>query len=106
MQELVRELKEYNVVREMAGVGDITRFHSKNALIAYSGIDAPPYQSGKFTATNRKISKRGSGLLRKTGYEVMKCLMTHKPLNDSVYQYILKKEEKGKAKKVAKIAGA
>lgn len=36
----------------------------------------------------------------------MKCLKTTKPTNDSaVYEFILKKESEGKAKKVAKIAG-
>lgn len=56
----------------MAGVGDIRRFHSGKALIAYAGIDAPPYQSGQFTGTRRRISKRGSATLRKTGFEIMK----------------------------------
>ena len=81
------------------------RFHSGSALIACAGIDAPPYQSGNFYGTNRKISKRGSALLRKTGYEVMKCLKTVKPTVDSaVYDYMIKKENEGKHKRCAKIA--
>ena len=75
-------------------------------MIAYAGIDSPPYESGGFTGTKRGITKRGSSLLRKTGYEVMKCLKTVKPTEDAaVYEFILKKESEGKAKKVAKIAG-
>jgi transposase len=118
LQTIARALPEYEVVRAMSGVGDVLaprliaeigdvrRFHSGSALIAYAGIDAPPYESGLFVGTKRKISKRGSSLLRKTGYEIMKCLKTVKPTNDSaVYLYILKKEAEGKAKKVAKIAG-
>ena len=117
MQELAKTLNEYEIVRAMDGVGDvlaprliaeignIQRFHSASALIAYAGIDAPPFQSGQFVGTHRKISKRGSATLRKTGYEVMKCLKTIKPENNSVYQYIIKKEAEGKPKKVAKIAG-
>jgi transposase len=117
MQELAKSLKEYTVVREMSGVGDtlaprliaeigdIKRFYGGKALVAYAGIDAPPYQSGLFTSSKRKISKRGSAVLRKTGYEVMKCLKTHKPENDPVYLFMLKKETEGKAPKVAKIAG-
>jgi transposase len=117
MQKLASGLPEYGVVLAMPGVGeilaprliaeigDIRRFHSGSALIAYAGIDAPPYQSGTFVGTKRNISKRGSSLLRKTGYEVMKCLKTVKPSNDAaVYLYMLKKESEGKAKKVAKIA--
>ncbi|WP_367279942.1 IS110 family transposase [Bacteroides sp.] len=42
--------------RIIAEIGDIRRFHSASALIAYAGLDAPPYQSGDFTATNRSIS--------------------------------------------------
>lgn len=117
MQKLASSLPEYEVVRKMSGVGnvlaprliaeigDVRRFHSGSALIAYAGIDAPPYESGTFVGTRRRISKRGSSLLRKTGYEIMKCLKTVKPTNDAaVYLYMLKKESEGKAKKVAKIA--
>lgn len=90
----------------IAEIGDVRRFHSSKALIAYAGIDAPPYQSGQFTGTNRKISKRGSSTLRKIGYEAMRVLKTHgAPKDSSVYWYILKKESEGKSKKVAKIAG-
>jgi transposase len=117
MQNLARTLKEYSTVREMNGVGDILaprliaeigdvrRFHKGKALIAYAGIDAPPYQSGNFVGTKRRISKRGSANLRKTGYEVMKCLKCNKPEEDAVYNFIVKKEKEGKALKVAKIAG-
>ncbi|WP_069997862.1 IS110 family transposase [Cellulosilyticum sp. I15G10I2] len=117
MQELARSLKEYPVVRAMEGVGeilaprliaeigDVRRFYNGKALIAYAGIDAPPYQSGQFTGTKRRISKRGSSTLRKTGYEVMKCLKSKKPETDAVYMFIIKKENEGKASKVAKVAG-
>lgn len=117
MQKLARSLKEYPIVRDMGGVGDVLapkliaeigdvrRFHSGKALIAYAGIDAPPYQSGQFIGTNRHISKRGSSLLRKIGYETMRCLKTTKDADDLVYQFIIKKEIEGKPKKVAKMAG-
>ena len=92
--------------RLIAEIGDVRRFHSGSALIAFAGLDAPPFESGQFVGTKRRISKRGSSLLRKTGYEVMKCLKTIKPTNDAaVYEFILKKESEGKSKKVAKIAG-
>ena len=117
MQELAITLPEYDVVRAMKGVGnvlaprliaeigDVRRFHSGSALVAFAGIDSPPYQSGGFTGTRRRISKRGSALLRKTGYEVMKCIKSTKPSQDAaVYLFMLKKETEGKPKKVAKIA--
>lgn len=117
MQAIATALPEYEVVRAMPGagdvlscrliaeIGDVRRFHSGSALVAYAGIDAPPFQSGSYTSTKRSISKRGSSLLRKTGYEVMKCLKTVKPKHDTaVYDFMLKKEAQGKPKKVAKIA--
>ena len=117
MSELAKTLPEFSVVREMSGVGDVLapriiaeigdvrRFHSASALIAYAGIDAPPYQSGSFYGSNRKISKRGSASLRKTGYEIMQALKIVQPQNDNaVYQYLIKKETEGKPLKVAKIA--
>lgn len=117
MQELANSLPEYSVVRSMNGVGavlaprliaeigDVRRFSNAGSLIAYAGIDSPPYESGSFIGTKRRISKRGSSLLRKTGYEVMKCVKTAKPTEDNaVYLFMLKKEAEGKPKNVAKIA--
>jgi len=117
MKEIAKTLPEYSVVREMGGVGevlapkliaeigDIRRFHSGKALIAYAGIDTPPYESGQFVGSNRRITKRGSAALRKVGYETMRCIKTHPRPEDPVYQYVIKKESEGKAKKSAKIAG-
>ena len=90
----------------IADIGDVRRFHNGKALIAYAGIDAPPYQSGQFTGTKRSMSKRGSSAIRKTGYEVMRSLKSHaEPQDADVYRFILKKEAEGKPKKVAKMAG-
>ena len=118
MQELAKSLPEYSTVRAMGGVGDVLapkliaeigdvrRLHSAKALIAWAGIDPPPYESGQFVGSKRKITKRGSSTLRKVGYEVMRVLKSHKaPKDDVVYNYILKKEREGKDKKHAKIAG-
>lgn len=46
--------------RLISKIGNVRRFHSGSALVAYAGLDAPPFQSGTFTGTNRHISKRGS----------------------------------------------
>ena len=75
-------------------------------MIAYAGIDPPPYESGQFIGSNRSMTKRGSSAIRKTGYELMRVLKTHtEPKDGAVYRYILKKEAEGKPKKVAKMAG-
>ena len=118
MKELAKSLPEYSTVRTMGGVGDtlapkliaeigdVRRMHSAKALIAYAGIDPPPHESGKFIGTKRQITKKGSSTLRKVGYEVMRVLKSHKaPKDSAVYEYIVKKENEGKSKKQAKIAG-
>ena len=118
MQKIASTLPEYSVVRDMKGVGDVLsvrliaeigdvrRFHNGSALVAFAGTDAPPYESGKFVGTKRNISKRGSATLRKIGYEIMHSLKVVKPTEDSaVYDFIIKKENEGKPKRVAKIAG-
>ena len=118
MDELARQLPEFETVSNMSGVGnkirarliaeigDVRRFKNSNCLIAYAGIDVPPFQSGQFVATNRRITKRGNKHLRKVGYETMKSLKTVKPIKDNaVYLFILKKEDEGKGSITAKIAG-
>lgn len=118
MQELAKTLPEYSTVRSMGGVGDVLapkliaeigdvrRLHNAKALIAWAGIDPPPYESGQFVGSKRRITKRGSSTLRKVGYEVMRVLKSHRePEDNVVYNYIFKKEAEGKSKKAAKIAG-
>ena len=117
MEELASTLPEYDTVRGMEGcgdkltpriiaeIGDIRRFKNAGSIIAYGGLDAPPYQSGQFEATIRHISKRGNKYLRKAGYEVMKSIKSSGKSGNELYNYISKKEEEGKEKKVAKIAG-
>ena len=117
MDKLARELPEYDEISEIPGcgkkltsrviaeIGDVRRFKNAGSIIAYAGLDAPPYQSGQFEATNRHISKRGNKYLRKTGYEVMKSIKSSCRLDNDLKSYIIKKENEGKLKKVAKIAG-
>jgi len=117
MDELARELPEYEEIRKMPGVGkkltsrviaeigDVRRFKNAGSIIAYAGLDAPPYQSGQFEATNRHISKRGNKHLRKTGYEVIKSIKSSCKSDNELKSYIIQKENEGKLKKVAKIAG-
>lgn len=118
MQILAADLPELQILTDMPGIGktlavrliaeigDVRRFRNANALIAYAGLDSPPYQSGAYSASKRHISKRGSPSLRKTGYEIINSIRKLKPDTDNaVYIYTLKKESEGKPLKVAKIAG-
>ena len=117
MQDLCNTLPEYSVVKEMdcigdtlapriiAEIGDVRRFKNKHSLIAYAGIDAPPYQSGAFHASERHISKRGNSYLRKTGYEIMQSLIKHKPADKAGDDNIQKKRSERKCGNEAMIAG-
>lgn len=116
MNEVAKTMDEYNEVKNMSGVGnrlapiliaeigDIRRFKNAGSLIAYAGIDAPPYQSGQFEALHRHISKRENKYLRKAGYEVMKAIKSFCKVGNELYDYMLRKESEGKCKKAAKIA--
>jgi transposase len=46
-------------------IGDIHRFDSAPKLVAFAGLDVKVNQSGKFSGTKNKISKRGSPYLRR-----------------------------------------
>ena len=117
MDKLARELPEYDVIKDMPGcgekltsriiaeIGDIRKYKNAGSLIAYAGLDAPPYQSGRFEASNRHISKRGNKYLRRTGYEIMQSIIRSCSDKSEIKIYILKKEAEGKLKKVAKVAG-
>ena len=101
MQEIAKTLAP----KLIAEIGDVRRFRNGKALVAFAGIDPPPYESGQFVGCNRKISKRGSASLRKVGYETMRSLKMRSRPEDPVYRYVVKKESEGKSKKSAKIAG-
>jgi hypothetical protein len=46
-------------------IGDFTAFKSPKQLFAYCGLDPEVKQSGNFTGTKNKMSKRGSAILRR-----------------------------------------
>ena len=117
IRELAEKRPEYEAVRAMSGVGDVLapllvaevgdprRYHSGDALIACIGIDVPPYDSGQFKASERKITRKGSKQLRKLGYLLVKNLRKIKPTKDTaVYDYYLKKKSEGKKDKQAIVA--
>ena len=118
MQSLAASLPEYPVVMGMFGVGpalgpqlmaeigDVRRFHSKKALVAFAGIDAPPYQSGQMDIRSRSISKRGSSALRRTLFLVMSVILQSSPADEPVYQFMDRKRAEGKPYRVYMMASA
>lgn len=118
MQTLAERLPEYPIVMKMFGVGpilgpqlmaeigDVRRFHSKKALVAFAGIDAPPYQSGQMDVRSRSISKRGSASLRRTLFLVMGAFLQISPADEPIYQFMDKKRSEGKPYRVYMMASA
>lgn len=108
MDSLARSLPEYNVVMSMFGVGyilgnqliaeigDVSRFRNKRSLVAFAGLDSPPHESGKFSASSRAISKRGSAQLRKALFQVMDVILKQAPKNNPVFLFMDKKRLEGK----------
>jgi len=101
-------LPEYEYVRAFYGVGEVTaaqliaevgdvrRFHSGRALIAYAGIDPLPKQSGTYEKKSTKTSKRGSASLRKTLYQIVVTHLRHSPKGEAVYEFLNRKRTEGK----------
>ena len=118
MQTLASQLPEYPVVMDMFGVGptlgpqliaeigDVRRFYSKKALVAYAGLDAPPNDSGDVTGRHKSMSKVGASSLRRTLFLVMSVYLQNAPLDEPVYQFMDKKRAEGKPYRVYMIASA
>lgn len=66
-------------------IGDIARFKNAEHLISFAGLDIEVYESGKFKATNYKISKKGSKYLRYALYQVAKVCWKSDPMLNKFY---------------------
>ena len=118
MNRLASQLPEYDLVMGMNGVGkvtgpqlmaeigDVRRFSHKGALVAFAGVDAPPFQSGTFESKQRHVSKRGSPHLRKILFEIASMILVNKNLDNPVYCFMDRKRAEGKHYYVYTIAGA
>lgn len=67
-------------------IGDISRFKNAEHLVSFAGLDIEVYESGKYKATNHRISKKGSKYLRYALYQVAKVSWIHDPKLNSYYQ--------------------
>ena len=57
----------------MAEIGEIARFDDARKLVAFAGVDPSVHQSGHFTATVNRITKRGSSRLRHALFVAAMC---------------------------------
>ena len=74
-------------------IGDISRFMNASHLISYAGLDIEVYESGKYKAKNRSISKKGSKYLRYALFQVAKVIWR---FDSSFEAYYLKKQSENK----------
>ncbi|WP_079506939.1 IS110 family transposase [Mesobacillus jeotgali] len=123
---LAKEVEEYNIIKSIPGIGEkiaatiiseigeIDRFTDPKKLVAFAGVDPSVFESGKFTATKNRITKRGSSRLRHALYMAVRCAIRDCrkqkttdeiiPRNKRMREFYDKKREEGKPFKVAVIA--
>lgn len=89
----------------IAEIGDAMQFQHPKQLVAYAGLDPSVFSSGKFTATQNRITKRGSKRLRRAVYLAVTCGLRG-GLNLRMREYYDKKKSEGTPHKVAVIACA
>lgn len=118
MLTLSSQLPEYPVVMKMYGIGpalgpqlmaeigDVRRFYSKKALVAFAGIDAPPNDSGDVTGRHKGMSKVGASSLRRTLFLVMSVFLQNSPQDEPIYQFLDRKRAEGKPYRVYMMASA
>lgn len=90
--------KQENYLTTITGIGDITaaaimgevgnidRFERPNQLLAFAGLDASVHQSGDFTGTRNKLSKRGSPYLRRAIWQAAFIAAFNDPALSLYYQ--------------------
>ena len=84
-----------------AELGEVDRFERSAQVVAYAGLDITVKESGKWRG-RRKLSKRGSGELRRTLYlTAMRCVRREGSAFGAYYQALGARGMKGKAALVA-----
>lgn len=74
-------------------IGDINRFKQSKHLLAFAGLDPSVYQSGNFKASNTRMSKRGSRMLR---YALMNAAHNVVKNNKTFHDYYELKRSQGR----------
>ena len=74
-------------------IGEISNYHTADALVAFSGINPLVYESGKFKAKNTMISKKGSAYLRNALIQASRIIVKFDPVFKAFYE---KKRAEGK----------
>lgn len=87
-------IKHITAAMILSVLGDINRFHSSKAIVAYAGLDPVVSQSGNFVAKNTRMSKRGNSMLR---YALMLAAHNVVRNSDTFSTFYAKKISEGKS---------
>lgn len=79
-------------------IGDIHRFPNPRKLVAYAGLDATVRESGQFSGTRNRMSKRGSPHLRRA---IWLAAISARRFNPQLRDYYESKRAQGKHPMVA-----
>lgn len=115
--ELAQQLPNYHLLlsidgigpnlasRILAELGNISRFESRESLVAYVGVDPNIYQSGQMNGLHYRISKKGNKRLRCLLYLAVTCNLRLKKDNPIKEFYQKKRQQPNPLNsKAAKIA--
>jgi hypothetical protein len=88
----------------LAEIGNFSAFSKPERLVAFFGVDPSVMQSGEFTGTQNKMSKRGARLLRRVLFSIalanIRTKRNKQPCNPVIMEYY-KRKCQSKPKKVA-----
>jgi transposase len=114
---LAEEIGDYELIQSIPGIGskiaatilaeigEIDRFNHPKKLVAFAGIDPSIFSSGKFTATQNRITKRGARQLRYALIMAVQCGLI-RSRNTRLKEIYERKRAEGKPHKVALVACA
>ena len=89
----IKGMNSIEIAYIISAINNISRFDSVKKVVAYAGLDPIIRQSGTFSATRTRMSKRGNRLLR---YALIWAANNVRKHNTDMKQYYLKKRSEGK----------
>lgn len=89
----IKGMNSIEIAYIISAINNISRFSSVKKIVAYAGLDPMVRQSGTFTASRTRMSKRGNRLLRYALIWAASNVVKH---NKVMHEYYQKKRSEGK----------
>lgn len=99
----VSDFGSKTVIALRAELGEVARFGGRDQVVAYAGLDLTVKESGKWKG-QVKLSKRGSGQLRRILYMAVFNCLSHRRKKSAFRDYYEALVERGMAKRSAMVA--